>query len=238
VLLLLFVSVAPAHGQTTERDHFQVKIGATYDQGDFGSSEITKVLFVPITFRYLGSRYDLSVTPSFARVNGPGGIRLIEGVPTRTGEQTGSFRETASAAGDTVVRGRYYLVEDEDLNVSSFVKVKIPTAPDDLNLGTGKTDYGFGIEIDKQVESVLLFGDLSYTVTGKIPGLPMRNRTGASFGLGKSLSDSLLLSGMVDWRRALIAGNPDPTELVAVLSYRLHIASTLASPSARTFTSG
>ena len=230
VLLLATASLARGQG-TIERDHFQVKIGATYDQGDFGLTEITKVLFVPITFRYLGNRYDVSVTPSFARVNGTGGVRLIDGVPTPTGEQSGSFRDTASAAGDTVVRGRYYLVEENGLNVSPFVKVKIPTAPEDLNLGTGKTDVGFGIEVDKQMDSVLLFGDLSYTVTGKIPGLRMRNRTGASFGIGKNLSDSLLVSGMVDWRRSLIAGNADPTELVGILTYKVQPRVTI-SPNA------
>jgi hypothetical protein len=224
----MLVGASVVHGQgTTEPDRFQIKIGATYDQGDFGTNDTTKVFFLPITIRYLGDRYDVSVTPSFARVNGTGGVRLIDGVPTPTGEP-GTARSTASAAGDTLIRGRYYLVDEDSLSVSSFAKLKLPTAPEDLNLGTGKTDLGFGIEVDKQVNDLLLFGDLSYTFTGKIPGLGMRNRTAASFGIGKSVSNALLVSGLVDWRRSLIEGNADPTELVGILTYRVQQGITLS----------
>jgi hypothetical protein len=221
-LLFFVVTANAAWAQTAERDHYQIKIGAGYDRGDFGSSETTKVLYFPITFRYLGEKYDWSVTPSIARVEGGGGIRLIEGVPTPTGEQTSSLLEARSSAGDTVVRSRYFLVEGTKTHpaVTPFAKLKIPTAREDLNLGTGKFDAGFGVEVDHQISQTLLFGDLGYTFIGKISGLGMRNRVFGSFGVGERLSETLVLSGMLDWRRSIVASNPDPTELVGVLSYR------------------
>src|SRR4030095_11967197 len=83
--LVLLAGGRPGWSQSSaERDHFQIKIGASYDRGDFGTSETTRVLYAPITLRYLGERFDLSVTPSFARVNTAGGVRLIDGVPTPT----------------------------------------------------------------------------------------------------------------------------------------------------------
>jgi hypothetical protein len=214
---LLLAAAGVAWGQETEREHFQIKFGASYDQGDFGSTEASKVFFTPITFRYLGERFDFSVTPSFALVESAGGLRLIEGVATPTGE-TGAFRDTASGAGDTVVRARFFLLQSATSGISPFVRVKIPTARDDLELGTGRADYGFGVEIDRQVGSVLLFGDAGYTLIGKPTGLDLRNRVSASFGAGHRLSDSLVLSGLLDWRRSLIGGS-DPTELVGVLTY-------------------
>src|SRR5262245_58991139 len=91
-LLLLLLTARPASSQVTEgREHFQLKIGGFYDQGDFGSSTTTKTFFTPITFRYLGDRYDVSVTPSFALVNSAGGIRLIDGSLTPTGQRTASI---------------------------------------------------------------------------------------------------------------------------------------------------
>lgn len=223
-LLVLLLTARIATGQGNEgREHFQFKIGAFYDQGDFGSLNTSRAFYTPVTLRYLGNRFDVSVTPSFALVNTAGGIRLIDGVPTPTGERSSLVRETQSGVGDTLVRGRIHLLEGSEglPAITPFVKVKIPTARENLSLGTGKTDYGFGVEVDKQVSRVLLFGDLSYTVTGKVVGLDLQNREGGSFGVGGKVSQPMTLSALVDWRRSIIVGNQNPTELVGVIAYRL-----------------
>src|SRR5262245_21330146 len=223
-VLLWLVTARLASGQVTEgREHFQLKIGGFYDQGDFGSLTATKTFFTPVTLRYLGERYDVSVTPSFALVNSAGGVRLIDGSLTRTGQRTTSVRDTRSGLGDTVIRGRFQLFKEGTASpaVTPFAKVKIPTAVENLDLGTGKTDYGFGVELDKQLSPILLFGDLGYTIIGKVAGLDLQNRVGASFGVGGKLSDSVVLSGLVDWRRTIIRGNANPTELDGIITYRL-----------------
>ena len=227
---LLLIHTTNAWSQeTTERAHFQIKIGASYDMGDYGTTDTTKVLFVPVTFRYLGERFDVSVTPSFARVDSTGGVQLIEGVPTPTGTAS-STRVTNSGAGDTVVRSRFYLVEGtrSKPSISPFVKIKIPTSPSALSLGTGKTDAGFGVEVDHQISRTLLFGDLSYTFIGDVTGLNLRNRPAGSFGIGERITSSVVVNGMVDWRRSVLAGNPDPTDLVGVISYKVNRALTIS----------
>jgi hypothetical protein len=227
--LVLLANVCTGWSQSSaEHDHFQIKIGASYDRGDFGTAETTKVLYAPITLRYLGERFDLSVTPSFARVNTTGGVRLIDGVPTPTGERPSTVRNENSGAGDTVLRGRFYLLQSESASITPFAKWKIPTAPDNLGLGTGKADLGFGVEADKQIDRYLVFGDFSYTLTGKPQGLALRNRAGGSFGLGRSFSKDLLVSGMLDWRQSVVVGNKNPAELVGILTYRLSRKVTLS----------
>jgi hypothetical protein len=218
LLAVLWAASIPALGQDAGRDHFQLRIGTSYDQGDFGSQETTRVFFTPITLRYLGERFDVSVTPSFGRVESAD-ARLISGIaaPGNPGPNRSS-----TTLGDTVVRGRLYMIETGDLYVTPFAKLKLPTAPDDAELGTGRTDYGFGVEIDKLVsENVMVFGDMSYTLIGNIPGMNLRDRLGGSLGAGRSLTESIFVSGLVDWRQALIAGRPDPAEFVGMVSYRL-----------------
>ena len=234
VVLLLgaWAAGTAAAQQPAERDHFQLRIGAVYDQGDFGSDELSRALFVPFTLRYLGDRFDLGVTPSFALVDTAGGIRLVDGVPTPTGEARG-IRDTLSGRGDTIVRARYYLVNDVGPespvpSVTPFLKLKLPTAQDDLHLGTGKTDYGVGIEWDKQFRPVFLFGDVHYTVIGKVAGLGLRNRPGASFGLGRRISETVTASGLLDWRRSIVTGNDDLAELVGVVTFRMSPAVSLS----------
>lgn len=223
-LLVLLLTCGVAWGQGTDaREHFQLKIGAFYDQGDFGSLNTSRAFYTPVTLRYLGDGYDVSVTPSFELVNSAGGIRLIDGVPTPTGERSSTVRETQYGVGDTLVRGRFHLLEGSEglPTITPFVKVKIPTAPANLTLGTGKTDYGFGVEADKQFSPVLLFGDFGYTITGQVAGLNLQNRVAGSIGVGGKVSRSVTLSGLVDWRQSIIVGNQNPTELVGVIAYRV-----------------
>lgn len=221
-VLSLLVAAQP-HASAQEREHFQLKIGASYDQGDFGTSDTTRTVFVPVTLKYLGDRFDLGVTASFVHIDTEGRVTLLEGAPTRTA--TGR-RQTQSGIGDTVIRGRLFLFDDPGPgsplpSVSPFAKVKIPTADEDKGLGTGETDYGFGIELDKSFGPFFLFGDVSYTVIGSPAGEDFRNRPAASFGVGGRLSNTLILSGLIDWRRAIVRGKDDPTELVGVLTYRI-----------------
>jgi len=207
-------------------------VGAGYDQGDFGTSDLSRALYFPFSFRYTASQFDLSVSSSVARLSASDGVRLIDGVPTPTGGVR-SFRETG--LGDTVFRSRLFLVNDRGPGTSTpsitpFFRLKLPTAPEQRGLGTGRVDYGFGVELEKDLGPAFIFGDLGYTVVGKIPGIGLQNRTLASAGAGKQLSDTVSVSSMLDWRKSIVAGSPDAAELVGVLSYRVN--STTISPNA------
>jgi hypothetical protein len=154
-------------------------------------------------------------------VDTAGGVVLIGGVPTPIGP-TAAAQGTQYGAGDTLVRAHYNLLEGTTSRptITPFAKVKIPTAPANLNLSTGKTDVGFGIEWDQQISQTLLFGDISYTFIGKITGITLRNQPGASLGVGHRISRTITLSGMLDWRRSILDGNPNPTDLIGVFSFK------------------
>jgi hypothetical protein len=225
VIALLCLSVSASWGQQAAAPaRFTFRMGAGYDQGDFGAAEISRAYYVPFSLRYTASRFDIGVSSAFARIDTAGGIRLIDGVPTQTDSSSGPLQE--SGIGDTTVRSRFFVLNDQGRgtakpSVTPFVKIKIPTADETRGLGTGKVDYGFGVELDKEIGPIFLFGDVAYTVMGKIPELGFRNRPAASVGVGKQVTENVTVSSMVDWRRAVIAGNTNPTELVGVLSYRV-----------------
>jgi len=233
VLLVFFVAHPGWSQQQPEPARMSFTIGAGYDQGDFGTTELSQALYFPLSFRYTASRFDVSVSTSVARLSAPDGVRLIDGVPTQTGLGDTAFRETGP--GDTVLRSRLFLIEDKGPDTSMpsitpFLRLKLPTAPEQRGLGTGRTDYGFGVEWDKDLGSAFIFGDLGYTVVGKVPGTGLRNRTLASIGIGKQLSDAISINSFLDWRRSSFMGTPDPADLVGVLSYR--VGSTTISPNA------
>jgi hypothetical protein len=191
------------------------------------------VVSAPLTLRYNGEKFDVSATPAFEYIRTSGGVVLIDGTPTPAkggGQPSPAGDDRLGPAqtwgmGDTVIKSRIFLVEDPGSEsplpaITPFFKVKIPTGNPANNLSTGGTDYGFGVELDKQISTVLLFGDLGYTFIEKVPGLDLRNRPAASLGVGKRASDALTVSAMLDWRRSLVAQASDPLELVGVVSYK------------------
>jgi len=221
--LLLLLASGP--GLAEEREHFELKIGPSYDQGDFGTRDTTRTLFVPVTLKYLGERFDFGVTGSFVYVDTVGNVRLVEGVPARTG-QAQVRRVQNAGVGDTLLKLRVFAFDDPGPQsllpaLTPFAKVKIATADEDRNLGTGKTDYGFGLEFDKQFGRFFVFGDGSYTIIGSPRGTKLRDRPAASLGAGVQASKTIAVSAFLDWRRALVRGNEDALELNGVLTYKL-----------------
>ena len=217
--------------ETSAPNHFVLKVGSLYEQGDFGTPNITRVLFIPTTLRYNGGRFDISATPSFGYIRTSGDVVLIDGTPTPTNNAPAS---QTSGMGDTVIKSRLFLTEDKGPDsplpaISPFLKIKIPTGDPAKNLSTGSNDYGFGVELDKQIRSLLLFGDVGYTFIVKAAGLQLRNRPAASFGIGERASKTVTISGLLDWRRAIVAQTSDPLELVGIVSYKA-TANTTVSP--------
>jgi hypothetical protein len=208
-----------------QREHFQVKIGPTYDEGDFGTSETTRTGFLPVTVKYLGEKWDFGVTLSLVTIDTPGGVTILEGTPTPT-DEVRRGRRTETGFGDILLKGRYFLIEDPGStspipSLTPFLKLKIPTADRTRNLGTGEPDFGFGLEVDKTIGSFIIFGDVSYTIIGDPPGQDLRDRPGASVGAGVRVSDLVTLIGLVDWRRSVVEGREDPVEVVGIVSFRV-----------------
>jgi len=209
----------------TEREHLQLKFGPSYDEGDFGSRDKTRTFFFPVTLRYLGDRWDFGVTASFVRLDTPGNVVIVEGQPQATGGAA-TKREVNSGFGDLILRGRYYLIDDPGPTswiptLTPFVKLKLPTADDSKGLGTGEVDGGFGLEWDKSFGAFFIFGDAGYTFIGNPPGQNFRDRPAASIGAGYRVTPTVTVSGLLDWRRALVKGNDDPVELVGLVTVKL-----------------
>jgi len=229
VLALLSMTSASAGGESSEengeREHFQLKVGGHYDQGDFGTRHKTKTLITPVTLRYLGDRFEIGVTTSYTRIDTVGGVSIVGGRSVSTGGLT-ARRTTQDGLGDTYLEGRYYLIDDPGPasllpSLAPFVVLKIPTADEKRNLGTGEFDYGAGLDVEKQFRSFFVFADVSYTVIGSPPHQRFRDEPGAGIGMGRDVSDKVSLAAFVDWRRAIVSGTDDPVEVGGVLTYKL-----------------
>jgi hypothetical protein len=215
----------PATPPEPRREHFQLKVTPSYEQGDYGTTETTRIFALPFTLRYLGEKWDLSATMSYLRVDSAGDVTLVAGQPIATDTAAGR-RRVDQGFGDIVLKGRYYLVEDSGEltswpSITPLLRLKIPTARSP-ELGTGEPDFGFGVEFDKTFGgSFIVFGDLTYTIVGEPAGQNFRNRPGFSIGGGYRVSPTITVSGLLDWRRAITERESDPVDLIGFLSFKL-----------------
>jgi hypothetical protein len=196
-----------------------------YEQGDYGTDETTRLFVLPFTLRYLGDRWDLSATFSYLVVDSPGNVTLVGGQPAPV-DGDRDRRRTDDGFGDIVLKGRYYWLQDTGElaslpSITPLLRLKIPTA-EEPHLGTGEPDFGFGVEFDKSFgRSLIVFGDVTYTIIGEPSGADFRNRPGASLGAGVRLTDVTTVSALVDWRGAISRGQDDPVDLLGFVSLRL-----------------
>lgn len=106
------------------------------------------------------------MTPAGAVVKGN---RDQEGPGLRFDDAWARPKVTTSGLGDVIIKGRYYIVEERDAMplMALTARVKFPTANEQLGLGTGALDYGFGVELSKMFgESWIGFLDAGYNIIG------------------------------------------------------------------------
>ena len=205
------------------REHFQLKIGAGYDQGDFGTSDTTRSVYVPITLRYLGERFEVGMTASLVYLDTESSVVVVDGLPVPAERRR---RTEEAGIGDLIFRARYYALDDAGPDslipaLTPFVKLKAPTADESKGFGTGEWDGGFGLEFDKRFREFFVLGDVGYTFMGDPPDEDFRDRPGASLGIGRYFTPDLALMALLDWRRSLVRGQDDSLDLVGIAQIKL-----------------
>ena len=148
------------------------------------------------------------------------------GTTTRTVGQ----KVTTTGIGDVILRGRYYLVEEQDYVplIAVTAWLKLPTANASQGLGTGELDHGYGVEISKLIgTSWLVFFDGGYNFIGdpdRADGsgtLGLRNQYWYDIGTGYYLTKDLLTSVYFEEYRALVPGLPNARDVFFSSNYRL-----------------
>lgn len=151
------------------------------------------------------------------------------GTTTRTVGQ----KVTTTGIGDVILRGRYYIVEEQDYVplIAVTARLKFPTANASQGLGTGEFDHGYGVEVSKLIgQSWLVFFDGGYNFIGdpdRTDGsgtLGLRNQYWWDVGTGYYVTKDLLTSVYFEEYRALRPGIPNARDIFFSSNYRLSAA--------------
>ncbi|MEQ1794229.1 MAG: transporter [Nitrospira sp.] len=150
--------------------------------------------------------------------SGVSGKDRVCGLTTRNAGQ----KVTTSGLGDIILKGRYYVVEEKDFMplIAVTGRMKLPTASASQGLGTGRFDYGAGVEVSKMLgESWIAFLDGGYNVIGDPDGINFQNQHWYDVGAGYYVTKALLVSAYYEEYRAIARGFVNARDVFIATNY-------------------
>jgi hypothetical protein len=198
--------------------------GAEYTSGDYGTDVETTAWQIPFTLGYAGKRTFFSITVPYIRVDGStavSGVRSFTtrgpgGISTQTETTTTTEERTDAGLGDVTLRASYQLQNETPerpwLGVTG--KVKLGTADEDKNLGTGENDYSLQLDMAKGP----LDGIVGYTVLGDTNAIDYDNIFYGAIGYSAPLQDKWKVRGEFYTEQEAVDGVDPVRELTLSLS--------------------
>lgn len=212
-LLLAQTDQAPASPQS----HLSVTTGVDYSRGDYGLSEDTTVLSVPLDVAYENGPWLLRVVAPWLTIDGPATIVGSAGGNTRP------VTNSNSGLGDVVVGATYRagpVAGDVEMDVTA--RAKLPTADDDRGLGTGEADYYAQIDLHRTVGAFTPFVSVGWRALGDNARYQLRDGVYAGGGTHYRASERTVLTASLDWSERIVAGGDPATSVLAAVTHDLN----------------
>lgn len=206
-----------------------ISLGAEYTTGDYGTGADTTIWYFPFSLWYETDTMALSITVPYLIVKSPGNVTPAVGDGMGWGGMgdmqvvrpgpVGPTR-TESGLGDVVLSGSMRLVAEAPARprVDLTGKIKLATADEGKNLGTGENDYAVQLDLEKEN----LFGYVGYRLYGDPPGINLDNVVYGLMGLSRSLDKGTQAGVSLYAQQAAAAGADDALELSLFLSRKLN----------------
>ena len=196
-----------------------LSLGADYTKGNYGQSESTEILNVPITAKYETGRWVYKLVLPYIRITGPGNVVGADRV-TLPGQAAG--QRTESGLGDVIGSVAYGVLSGADVPVFLDLtgKIKFGTADENRGLGTGKTDYSLQLDAYQAYGRFTPFATLGYRWYGDPEGFDLINVYYGSLGLSYRISPSTSAGLAYDARNRIVEGGARVREATGFVSYK------------------
>lgn len=222
---LCCANIAVAQEPESSPARHNLSIGGYYSSGDYGESQKTTIHYLPVSYDYTVSNWNLKVAVPYLEVTGAGNVLVNVG-----GIGGGDFGDlitsdnssTSHGRGDTVVSATYQFPSFAEGMpfVDLGFEVKIPTADEEKALGTGKADYGLQLDLYQMLGNSTLFATAGYKFRGKSTLFnEMSNSAYVSFGLSRPLSQRWSYGLIYDYREAASESSKETHEILPYLSW-------------------
>lgn len=220
-LIIAFMFASPSQLAAQDGPDYarKVTLGLYNSQGDYGAVEETDITYLPLSFEVARFPWIVSVTVPYISLDGPGDVFLEAGNIGRPGANQTILSERG--AGDVILNATYQL--DPILNDFAFldlgVQVKVPTADETRDLGTGETDISYQADLYKTFGNTTVFTTLGYRYRGKTALYDLEDSAYFSFGGIRQMSETTNLGLLYDYREAASSSAYETHELMPFVSW-------------------
>lgn len=196
--------------------------GFDYSSGNYGTSDTTDILYIPLTGTYETGPWTLKLTVPYLSITGSGNVTKDIGVYKSA---TASTRTTESGLGDVVAAATYNVFAGTGANpwlVDLTGKVKFATADETKGLGTGKNDYALQVDAYKVIDRFTAFGTVGYKVLGSPTGITLDNVLYGSLGGSYKYTEQTSSGLILDLRQKASPTGSEQRELTAYVSHKIN----------------
>ena len=194
-------------------------VGADYSSGDYGFTQSTEVLSVPVNLSYDQDRWGFKATIPYITIKGPASVVTGTGGGGASGAPARPTSQTESGLGDVMVSATYHARPvPGELNIDLTGRVKFGTADESKGLGSSETDYYAQVDLYQNFGTITPFGSFGYRMLGSNATFPLKDGFYASAGAAFRVSSKTVVGAAYDWRSRIIDGAVNGTDAIAFIS--------------------
>ncbi len=212
-------------GQTLLAGETTIIGGFDYSSGNYGETERTDMLYLPLTIKYRSFPWTAKVTLPYISITGPASV-TAGGNGVLVDNSNGSARETDSGLGDVTASLGFALDSLWEASGNTFVdittRVKLPTADADARLGTGETDYQLQLDIAQAIGNSTPFVALGYRWIGDTDITDYNDVLYSSLGIDQKLTDTMGVGFSYDFMQATKDDADDRQELMGYIHWKVN----------------
>jgi len=201
---------------------WKVGTGLDFSSGDYGDTEDTEILYLPLSLSYAQGLWRAKVSAAWIQIKGPGSVIGAGDGGVVIGD--GSSEVTTESGLGDVWASLTYSVEavPEDWFYLDIVgKTKFPTADEDKNLGTGEFDYTLQLDFFKPLGRFSPMATVAYKIKGDSEDVSLDNVFYLSLGGDYRLNDNANIGATIDFQEASSSSSDDALEVFSYYGHKL-----------------
>lgn len=194
--ILIVLSILLIRSATAEEGQAYIETGMGYITGDFGTEVRSSLLYFDTTAGYVTPSYYVSI-----------------GVPYNYISSNDAGNSKARGIGDIVLRGsRVFYRHNNGTYLTGSAIIKLPTADETKQLGSGKMDYGGDLGVIKPIDKYYVSFIGGYRSLGRSPYQKYNQSYLYGVGISRWFSKTQL-SASVEGSTSVLSGVQDPLAL-------------------------
>jgi hypothetical protein len=202
-----------------------VSSGFVFSSGKYGGTQNTDIQAALMSVSYSQSAFMFSAALPYISINSPsGGVIGGGGTLVGTDPNAGSGSTTRAGFGDLSLSATYSLPSTylSGFDMDIMGQLKLPTADASKGLSTGKTDFGFSVDISRAVGNWLPFVTLGYQIPGQPDDYSLRNIFSFSGGGIVPIGEQAVV--MISYDADISTGDDDPDSSSIADSHQIFTA--------------